>query len=141
MEDKLAVSLDDLIKKDREEKKAEKKKGKQGKKGPNRNQKMKQKFGKGRVPDARAKAQQLRREKVNRFGARDDTRGTVRNGRKFISASKALREAQGRGSRIDSTEEQKAPSSSSRFKVMNLNNSISNEDLNVLFRNIGPLKE
>ena len=147
MEDKLSLPLDELIKKQREEKKKSghgKKKGfknDQPKKGNFRNQKMKQRTGFLDAPSARDKARMLRRNKVNRFGSSRGEEVPFRNGKVFTTKGR-----EGRSNRDDWKEnkpkkESRGPKLTNRLKVSNLNNVISNEDLNVLFRNIGPLKE
>ncbi|CAI2379900.1 unnamed protein product [Moneuplotes crassus] len=120
MSDKLGQTLDELIQKDRENKKFPK--------GPNKNQsrgkQMRRKLSGGqKAPSAWDKAKKLRKEKVQRFG---DDRRPIRNTKKLIKAE---------------DEEVKQVKQSTKLKVLNLNRSITNEDLNELFNHIGPLTE
>lgn len=77
-------------------------------------------------------------QQSQRFGGR---REPFRNGKKFTT-NKAREERSDRDNwRKPAPEvENKKATVSNKLKINNLNNSISNEDLNVLFRNIGPLE-
>ena len=136
MTDKLGLTLDELIQKEKGDKKPFKK---QGNKGGVRNKarQMRQKLGSRNVPSARAKARKLRNEKVRRYGDSENNwkRDAPRNTKKLVSRSKRLREEQ------ESDSDDSESKLSTKLKVLNLNNSISNEDLNVLFSNIGTLTE
>ena len=147
MEDKLGLSLEDIIKKEKQDKKQNKPQSKRGGRGgrggqaQGRQQKMHQRTGVVNAPSARDKAQMLRQNKVNSFGANRGYREPFKNGKKFTTRGR-----EELGDREDWRQNKPKPESrgsqlSSKLKVSNLNNSISNEDLNVLFRNIGPLKE
>ena len=140
MEDKLDLPLDELIKKQKQDNKGKNSKGKfQNKKGGNDKKKqMTQRDRSSKAPNAWEKAAKLRRQKVNSFGGGRNGE-PFKNGKTFTSRSRRDRDGDRPTSR--GYEESKEPRQSNRLKVMNLNNSISNEDLNVLFRNIGPLKE
>ena len=142
MEDKLDLPLDELIKKQKQENKGKgKPKGKfQGERdNQNRNKKMTQREKSVKAPNAWEKASKLRRQKVQQYGPDRRDQEPFTNGKKFTSKSKRDRGDDRPSSR--GYEESKETKQSSKLKVMNLSNSISNEDLNVLFRNIGPLKE
>ena len=147
MEDKLNISLDDVIKQQKSENKNSKQKNnkddyKGNKNHQNRQQKMRSKTKFVNAPSAREKAQQLRKNKVGSFGR--ESRGhrePFTNGKKFTTKSRENRAEREDWKNHRSQNENRKPSHSNRLQINNLNNSISNEDLNVLFRNIGPLKE
>ena len=125
MSDKLNATLDELIEKEKDKKTSKKGKGK------GKMNKQRQKSNKKNAPSARDKAKRLRKQKVNKFGgARRDDEPTEGR-RKLVSRSRRLREQRDFDDR--------KPKLSKKLKVLNLNNSISNEDLNVLFSNIGTL--
>lgn len=132
MSDKLGQTLDELIKKDKDSKKSQNK-GRGGKKPQNKGRQMTKKLSSKHAPSARDKARILRKDKVRRFG-RDDDRRPARNNKVLVSRSRRLREEAEK-------EETKQTKQSTKLKVLNLNRSITNEDLNELFNHIGPLTE
>ena len=148
MADKLNLSLDELIKKDRDSKKQSggPKGGKfrkgQNRPGFNRQQRMRQRISTGNAPNAREKARQLRRNKVRNFGgSRDDNPQQFRNSNRPNNQNREGRADRENWRKDEEKEERAKPTFSNKLKVTNLSNTISNEDLNVLFKNIGPLKE
>ena len=90
----------------------------------NRNMKMRQKYNPKNAPSARDKARQLRRNKLNQASRSKGFKGKVRQ---------TDNEREERKERV--------PTLTNRLKVSNLSSSISNEDLNLLFGNIGSLLE
>ena len=147
MDDKLNLTLDELIKKERQTKKKgkpQKKFGDRGQKpkqGQSKQQKMRQRTGVVNAPSAREKAQQLRKQKVGRFGETRDRQEPFRSGKVITIRSREGRSDRDNWRKRESSDDNRKPRLSNKLRVSNLNNSISNEDLNVLFRNIGPLKE
>ena len=148
MADKLNLSLDELIKKDRDNKKQSggPKGGKfrkgQNRPGFNRQQRMRQRLSTGNAPNAREKARQLRQNKVRNFGgSRDDNPQQFRNSNRPNNQNSEGRADRENWRKDEEKEERAKPTFSNKLKVTNLSNTISNEDLNVLFKNIGPLKE
>eukprot|EP00345_Euplotes_harpa_P004853 CAMPEP_0168326786 /NCGR_PEP_ID=MMETSP0213-20121227/5516_1 /TAXON_ID=151035 /ORGANISM="Euplotes harpa, Strain FSP1.4" /LENGTH=148 /DNA_ID=CAMNT_0008329579 /DNA_START=21 /DNA_END=467 /DNA_ORIENTATION=- len=142
--DKLNLSLDEVIKKDREQKKhsfAGKAKFRDDKHAGHKQRPGQQRFGDRKAPNARDKARQLRKNKVEKFGRSDGAAHgeTFRNGKVFSTKGRQERADRENWRKDEVKEQTTKPLPSNKLKVSNLNNSISNEDLNVLFRNIGPL--
>ena len=85
-----------------------------------------------RLPETKPKDWEIKNKR--NFGG-DSRRGEPPARRKkLISRSKKLRDANQQTKVVEAE-----PKISTRLKVLNLNNSITNEDLNVLFSNIGTL--
>ena len=148
MSDKLNLSLEELIKKEREGKKqsggpkgGKFRNNRNNKQGFNKQQRMRQRLSTGNAPNAREKAKQLRRNKVKNFGGNRSSPPQQFNTQRPRDEVPREGRADRENWKRDDDREEKKSTLSTRLKVTNLSNTISNEDLNVLFKNIGPLKE
>ena len=155
MTDRLNIALDDVIKQQRKEKKTSKpskkpfksqNRGRQNKSRNASNQRPKifKKLSPTSAPSAREKAKQLRSQKVRGYNPSGAQRGAANQSSSKESNTKPTKiitiHKQG-GKTKFSTEHKEKRELSTRLKVMNLSASISNEDLNVLFGEVGKLVE